>query len=87
MITYLFLAIAALVIAIAIYGPKGYRTLLAFAVAAVAPVLDVLLQIVALPEWQGFIPQEWWPAWSLGLSVLGIILRAKTSTPIGRDHE
>jgi hypothetical protein len=65
---------------------KGYRTLAAMTLAAIPPVLDMLLPVLLLPEWEGVMPASWWAPYTLLVSILGIVLRAVTTTPVGRQE-
>jgi hypothetical protein len=63
---------------------KGYRTVAFMGAAAFLPALDALLPILMLPEWADVIPSEWWPYYSIAVGILGIVLRAVTTTPLGQ---
>ena len=62
---------------------KGYRTILVMVVAAIPPVVDLMLPILQLPQWQTVIPDQWWAIYSLAISILGVFMRKITTGPVG----
>lgn len=69
---------------------KGWRTLLFNVLAAIIPMLDVLVIIGAMPETAAIIPPEWYPYYALAIALANKLLRWLTTTPIGKketEHE
>lgn len=58
---------------------KGYRTVF-------VNVLFTLVPIMELTEWRVLLPEEYLPYWMLFVATANIILRAITTTPIGRKN-
>jgi hypothetical protein len=56
---------------------KGWRTILANLLFAVLPVLE-------LTELRAVIPPAWLPWYALGVVLANMVLRAVTSTKMGR---
>jgi len=65
---------------------KGYRTVFIMGLAAVPPLMEVLLPILQLPQWRGVIPQEWWSLYTLLVAIVAIVMRSVTTTPLGRKE-
>jgi hypothetical protein len=58
---------------------KGYRTIIWNIANALVPVMDAI--------WlQGMIRDEWLPYWLAVYIVGNIILRLKTTTPVGKSN-
>ena len=63
---------------------KGFRTILFNGVAVVPVLLEVVGTVANLPEVRGIIPPNVAPFYALGLAVMNIFLRTKTTTPLGK---
>lgn len=63
---------------------KGYRTLIVNAILGLPLAWDVIWLVLQTPEFQGVIPQDWLPYYSLGMVVVNMYLRKITTTPMGR---
>lgn len=63
---------------------KGYRTVLFNSVGLLPDALNIIGQIVNIPEIQGIIPAQYHREYLLFLGVVNIFLRTKTTTPIGK---
>jgi hypothetical protein len=64
---------------------KGYKTIVFNVLASVAPVLDVIVFLGAVPEFGHIIPLEYYPAYTLGVALANKGLRFVTSTPVGKS--
>ena len=63
---------------------KGLRTLIFNFIAAIPLAFDVLMQILMSEEFKAVIPAEWLPYYGLAILIANMILRAITTTPMGR---
>ena len=64
---------------------KGYRTLLFNTLAALFVVADVVVQMAGMPELDTLIPDSWRPVFTSVLILANILLRLKTTTPVGKS--
>lgn len=62
---------------------KGYRTVIFNILAAIAPLLDVIVFLGAIPEFGQIIPTEYYPIYTLAVTLANKGLRMVTSTPVG----
>ena len=65
---------------------KGWRTIVANALLAILPLLEVAGQLFNMPEIQSVIPSNWLPWYMLGVALLNMILRKITTTPMGQKY-
>lgn len=63
---------------------KGYRTVLANLVMGLPLLVEMFLQVFVSPQFGAIIPAEWLPRYALAVVVANLILRAVTSTPLGK---
>jgi len=70
---------------------KGWRTISVQIIAAILPVWDILLNSLAAFV-QGadqyslvtYVPKEWMSLYILALVVINVVLRFKTTSPVGK---
>ena len=64
---------------------KGYKTILFNVLAAIAPVLDVIVFLGGMPEVGRIIPPEYYPLYTVGVALANKGLRMVTTTPVGKS--
>lgn len=65
---------------------KGWKTLIFNFVAMIAPLLDVIVFLGAIPEFGQVIPTEYYPIYTLAVALANKGLRMVTTTPVGQKY-
>lgn len=63
---------------------KGYRTLIVNGVLMIPPALQVLHDVLSMPEILPLIPVEYKPYYALLIALANVWLRTITTTPVGK---
>lgn len=63
---------------------KGFKTLMFNIVAAIPIAIEVFMQIVLNPEFGDLVPDDYKGIYVLVVAVVNLVLRAVTTTPIGK---
>lgn len=63
---------------------KGWKTLAFNGVMGVIPALEIIGQLMDIPEIKGIIPVEYLPYYVAGMAGVNVVLRGLTTTPVGK---
>jgi hypothetical protein len=58
------------------------KTMIFNTLAAIAPMIDIVSQIIGLPEFKALIPLKYLPYYSLAVVTVNLYLRKKTVRPV-----